>query len=46
VKAFLEDARKNGKVIAGGPAMDRPGYFIEPTIVSDIKEGSRLSSPT
>ena len=42
VKAFLEDARKNGNVIAGGSAMDRPGYFIEPTIVRDIKEGSRL----
>jgi acyl-CoA reductase-like NAD-dependent aldehyde dehydrogenase len=42
VKVFLEDARKNGNVIAGGSAMDRPGYFIEPTIVRDIKEGSRL----
>jgi len=42
VKAFLEDAHKNGKVVAGGSAMDRPGYFIEPTIVRDIKEGSRL----
>ena len=42
VKGFLEDARKNGNVIAGGSAMDRPGYFIEPTIVRDIKEGSRL----
>ena len=42
VKAFLEDAHRNGNVIAGGSAMDRPGYFIEPTIVRDIKEGSRL----
>ena len=42
VKAFLEDARKNGNIIAGGSAMDRPGYFIEPTIVRDIKEGSKL----
>ena len=42
VKGFLEDARKNGNIIAGGAAMDRPGYFIEPTIVRDIKEGSRL----
>jgi acyl-CoA reductase-like NAD-dependent aldehyde dehydrogenase len=42
VKVFLEDARKNGNIIAGGAAMDRPGYFIEPTIVRDIKEGSRL----
>ncbi|UGX90236.1 aldehyde dehydrogenase family protein [Bradyrhizobium barranii subsp. barranii] len=42
VKTFLEDARKNGKVVAGGSAMDRPGYFIEPTIVRDIQEGSKL----
>jgi acyl-CoA reductase-like NAD-dependent aldehyde dehydrogenase len=42
VKGFLEDARKNGNIIAGGSAMDRPGYFIEPTLVRDIKEGSRL----
>src|SRR5258708_11707790 len=42
VKGFLEDARKNGKVIAGGAAMDRPGYFIAPTIVRDLQEGSRL----
>jgi acyl-CoA reductase-like NAD-dependent aldehyde dehydrogenase len=42
VKTFLEDAHKNGKVVAGGAAMDRPGYFIEPTIVRDIQEGSKL----
>lgn len=42
VKGFLDDARKNGNVVAGGEAMDRPGYFIKPTIVRDIKEGSRL----
>ncbi|CCE02377.1 aldehyde dehydrogenase family protein [Bradyrhizobium sp. STM 3809] len=42
VKVFLDDAHKNGKVIAGGAAMDRPGYFIEPTIVRDIQEGSKL----
>jgi acyl-CoA reductase-like NAD-dependent aldehyde dehydrogenase len=42
VKGFLEDAHKNGKIVAGGKAMDRPGYFIEPTIVRDIQEGSRL----
>jgi acyl-CoA reductase-like NAD-dependent aldehyde dehydrogenase len=42
VKGFLDDARAHGKVIAGGEAMDRPGYFIQPTIVRDIKEGSRL----
>ncbi len=42
VKEFLADARKHGKVIAGGAAMDKPGYFIKPTIVRDINDGSRL----
>ncbi|OYU86972.1 MAG: aldehyde dehydrogenase [Bradyrhizobiaceae bacterium PARB1] len=42
VKGFLDDARKNGNVIAGGAAMDRPGYFIQPTIVRDIAEGTKL----
>lgn len=42
VKGFLEDAHKDGKVIAGGKAMDRSGYFIEPTIVRDIADESRL----
>ncbi|WP_315830852.1 aldehyde dehydrogenase family protein [Bradyrhizobium prioriisuperbiae] len=42
VKGFLDAARKDGNIIAGGAAMDRPGYFIQPTIVRDIKEGSKL----
>jgi acyl-CoA reductase-like NAD-dependent aldehyde dehydrogenase len=42
VKGFLDDAREHGKIIAGGEVMDRPGYFIRPTIVRDIAEGSRL----
>ena len=42
VKGFLDDARANGNIVAGGEVIDRPGYFIKPTIVRDIKEGSRL----
>lgn len=42
VKAFLDDARANGKVIAGGMVEDRAGYFIRPTIVRDIAEGTRI----
>jgi acyl-CoA reductase-like NAD-dependent aldehyde dehydrogenase len=42
VKGFLADARANGNIVAGGEVMDRPGYFVQPTIVRDIKEGSRL----
>jgi acyl-CoA reductase-like NAD-dependent aldehyde dehydrogenase len=42
VKEFLDDARINGKVIAGGKALDREGYFIPPTIVRDIADDARL----
>jgi acyl-CoA reductase-like NAD-dependent aldehyde dehydrogenase len=42
VKAIIADAAEKGTIIAGGGAPDRPGYFIEPTIVRDIEEGARL----
>jgi len=42
VKELLEDAKKHGKVIAGGTVPDRAGYFIRPTIVRDIEDGTRI----
>jgi len=42
VQEFIEDARKHGKIIAGGEVLDRPGYFIKPTIVRDITDGCRM----
>ena len=42
VKALIEEAKTDGNVIAGGEVPDQAGYFIRPTIVRDIEEGSRL----
>ncbi len=42
VKGFLADARKNGKIVAGGDVLDRKGYFVQPTIVRDIGDDTRL----
>jgi acyl-CoA reductase-like NAD-dependent aldehyde dehydrogenase len=42
VKGFLEDARRNGKIVAGGGALDRKGYFVQPTIVRDIPDTAKL----
>jgi len=39
---YLEDAKESGKIIAGGSALKRPGYFIRPTIVMDIPDNARL----
>jgi len=42
VKEVIEDAKKHGKVIAGGDVPGGAGYFIKPTIVRDIEDGTRL----
>jgi acyl-CoA reductase-like NAD-dependent aldehyde dehydrogenase len=41
VKGFLEDARRNGAIVAGG-LLEREGYFVRPTIVRDIPDNARL----
>jgi len=43
VKGFLEDARRNGTVVAGGGVLERQGYFVQPTIVRDIADDARLA---
>jgi acyl-CoA reductase-like NAD-dependent aldehyde dehydrogenase len=42
VMGFLDNARRDGRVIAGGARKGDRGYFIQPTIVRDIAEGSQL----
>ena len=42
VSALLADAAQNGTVLAGGAPMDRPGFFIPPTIVADLDENAPL----
>ena len=42
VKELIEEAGMHGKVIAGGAPPVGTGYFVQPTIVRDISEGTRL----
>ncbi|KRB82329.1 aldehyde dehydrogenase [Sphingomonas sp. Root710] len=39
---YLEVAERDGTIIAGGQRKEGPGYFIEPTLVRDIEDGSPL----
>jgi acyl-CoA reductase-like NAD-dependent aldehyde dehydrogenase len=39
VLQFIEDARANGRIIAGGQLSGGPGYFVPLTVVRDIAEG-------
>jgi len=42
VSALVAEAKERGVIAAGGEIPDEPGYFVRPTIVRDIAEGSRL----
>jgi acyl-CoA reductase-like NAD-dependent aldehyde dehydrogenase len=42
VQGFLEEAARCGSVVSGGEVLDRPGFFVRPTIVRDIADDTRL----
>lgn len=42
LKELLADSQENGNVIAGGSALDRPGFFIAPTIIRDLEDDARI----
>jgi acyl-CoA reductase-like NAD-dependent aldehyde dehydrogenase len=43
VREMIDDAKKHGaKVVTGGQQLSNKGYFIAPTIVSEISDGVRL----
>ena len=45
VLAALDDIRKDGLTIAvGGRAIEGPGYFIEPTVVTNVPAGAGITS--
>jgi 1-pyrroline-5-carboxylate dehydrogenase len=42
ISSYLEDARRNARILQGGGASDERGYFIEPTLVETSDPGYRL----
>jgi acyl-CoA reductase-like NAD-dependent aldehyde dehydrogenase len=43
VKGILEDTKNVGaRIVAGGEMPEGPGYFMTPTVVADIDDGTRL----
>ncbi|MEQ1930646.1 MAG: aldehyde dehydrogenase family protein [Parvularculaceae bacterium] len=42
VRSLLDSARKQGGTVIGGETLDRPGYFLRPAIVKNVKEGTRI----
>ena len=42
ISGYIEDGKKNAKIIAGGACKGDEGYFIEPTLVETTDPGYRL----
>ena len=42
VKGFLDRVPAHARVTAGGTAMNRPGYFWNPTVVADLKQDDEM----
>ncbi|HWE65202.1 MAG TPA: aldehyde dehydrogenase family protein [Acidimicrobiales bacterium] len=43
VKELVADALSQGaRAVSGGHAMERPGYFFEPTILAGLSDGTRI----
>jgi acyl-CoA reductase-like NAD-dependent aldehyde dehydrogenase len=42
LKGLLADSARDGKIAAGGTALDRDGFFIAPTIVRDVTDDAAI----
>ncbi|WP_313555973.1 aldehyde dehydrogenase family protein [Agrobacterium cavarae] len=42
LQGFIEDSRRNGRIVVEGEQIDGDGYFIRPTIVRDLANDARL----
>jgi 1-pyrroline-5-carboxylate dehydrogenase len=42
ISSYVDDARRNAKVIVGGKADEKRGYFVHPTLVETRDPGYRL----
>jgi len=42
ILGYFELAKREGKLMLGGKRIDRPGYYLEPTIVADVPPSARV----
>lgn len=41
-KSLVPKFSEYGKVVVGGKALDKPGFYVEPTIIKDVSKDSEL----
>jgi 1-pyrroline-5-carboxylate dehydrogenase len=40
---YVETGKKEGKILTGGEAGPESGYFVQPTVIDDVKPDARIS---
>lgn len=43
INEYIKIGGKEGRIVCGGEASDKQGYFIEPTVIADILPSARLA---
>lgn len=43
ILSYIEIGKQEGKLMAGGEALEREGFFIKPTIFADVDEKARIA---
>jgi 1-pyrroline-5-carboxylate dehydrogenase len=41
--AYIETGKKEGRLLTGGNVLDRPGWFLQPTVFIDVSPKARIS---
>ncbi len=43
ILSYMEVGAKEGRVVAGGGKHSGPGYFLQPTVIADVKPNARIA---
>lgn len=43
ILAYMEIGKKEGRLVSGGAKHSGPGYFLQPTVYSDVKPDARIA---
>jgi len=42
VTGFIDRAPSHARIVAGGKQLDRPGFFVAPTVIADLRQNDEL----
>jgi 1-pyrroline-5-carboxylate dehydrogenase len=43
IRSYIDEGKKEGTLVAGGTGAARDGYFVEPTVIADVKPDAKIA---